>query len=185
MVGDFFPPVNAAMNPESFRAKECIGSILDIRRHNVRLSSSSFKDGGTIPARYTCDGEDISPPLGWSGLPGGTQSVALICDDPDAPAGTWVHWVLFNIPADTTALDEAVPTKETLPDGSKQGMTDFRRTGYGGPCPPGGTHRYFFKLYALNTKLDLPPGVSKSGLIEAMEGHLLAECRLIGLYSRK
>jgi Raf kinase inhibitor-like YbhB/YbcL family protein len=150
----------------------------------MRLSSSSFKDGGTIPARYTCDGDDISPPLAMSGLPGGTQSLALICDDPDAPAGTWVHWVMYNLPADTRALDEAVPAKETLSDGSMQGTTDFRRIGYGGPCPPGGTHRYFFKLYALDTVLDLPPGRSKSGLITAMEGHLLAECRLIGLYSR-
>lgn len=151
----------------------------------MRLSSSSFKDGGTIPTRFTCDGEDISPPLHFSGLPGGTRSVALVCDDPDAPVGTWVHWVIYNLPADTAALDEALPAKETLPDGSMQGMTDFQRIGYGGPCPPAGTHRYFFKLYALNTMLDLPPGVSKSGLIEAMEGHLLSECRLIGLYSRK
>ena len=150
----------------------------------MRLSSSSFEDGKTIPARYTCDGEDISPPLSLGGLPEGTRSAALICDDPDAPGKTWVHWVLYNLPAGTKALDEAIPTEETLADGSMQGKTDFGRVGYGGPCPPGGTHRYFFKLYALDTVLDLPPGISKSGLIKAMEGHLLAECRLIGLYSR-
>ena len=145
------------------------------------LSSSAFIQSQAIPVKYTCDDQDVSPPLQWSEPPQGTQSFALICDDPDAPVGTWVHWVLFNIPAETRELPEqALP-----PGGSVDGKNSWGRTGYGGPCPPGGTHRYFFKLYALDTTLDLPAGVDKAKLLKAMEGHILGQADLMGTYSRK
>jgi len=137
-----------------------------------------------IPEKYTCDGSDISPPLSWSGVPDNTQSIALISDDPDAPMGTWVHWVLFNIPPDVDTLPENIPQEEELENGAKQGITDFFRIGYGGPCPPGGTHRYYFKLYALDTMLDAEAGITKKELLELMEGHILAQGQLMGRYQR-
>ncbi len=149
------------------------------------LVSSAFKAGDMIPPKYTCDGENISPELSWSGAPAGTKSFALIADDPDAPMGTWVHWVVYNIPDTTHQLKEGIPPVQKLPDGSLQGMTDFRKIGYGGPCPPSGVHRYYFKLYALDTMLSLPAGVTKAELLKAMEGHVLAKTELIGRYSRK
>ncbi len=152
---------------------------------NMRISSTVFEEGGMIPARYTCDGADISPPLSWSGIPEETRSLALISDDPDAPAGVWVHWVVYNIPSASTGLPERVPKEKTLTDGSLQGSNDFRRIGYGGPCPPSGTHRYFFKLYALDQRLDLAPGASKAQLLTAMEGHILGEVQLMGKYQRQ
>ncbi len=155
------------------------------KKMEIKITSSAFEDGGLIPAKYTCDGTDISPPLQWDAAPEGTQSIALICDDPDAPMGTWVHWVLYNLPADTRELTENVPTDSTLPDGAKQGITDFGRTGYGGPCPPSGTHRYFFKIYALDTKIDLAAGADKPQLLKAMEGHILGQGQLIGKYKRQ
>ena len=148
------------------------------------LSSPAFEAGGTIPVDYTCDGRDVSPPLRWGSAPAGTVTLALVCDDPDAPAGTWVHWVVYNIPSSREGFDEAVPTDERLSDGTLQGRNDFGRIGYGGPCPPGGTHRYFFKLYALDTKLDLPPGARKDDLLRAMKDHVLAESELMGRYGR-
>lgn len=151
---------------------------------DITITSTAFEEGGMIPKKYTCDGEDVSPPLAWTGIPEGTRTLALISDDPDAPMGTWVHWVLFNIPPDTKGLPEAVPPDEMLENGARHGITDFRRIGYGGPCPPAGTHRYFFKLYALDTGLDLKAGSSKKQLMEAMEGHVLAEGQLMGRYSR-
>jgi Raf kinase inhibitor-like YbhB/YbcL family protein len=149
------------------------------------LTSAAFAPGEPIPPKYTCDGDDVSPPLEWTDPPAGTQSLALICDDPDAPAGTWVHWVLFNLPAEARALPEAVPAVADLPDGSRHGNNSWRRVGYGGPCPPSGTHRYFFKLYALDTALDLAAGASKKELLGAMEGHVLAQAELMGTYSRQ
>jgi hypothetical protein len=151
----------------------------------IKVTSSAFEDGGLIPAKYTCDGEDISPPLQWAGVPEGAGSVALICDDPDAPMGTFVHWVLFNLPATTTELAEDVPADKTLPNGARQGITDFGRIGYGGPCPPSGTHRYFFKIYALDTELALKAGASKREMLRAMEGHILAQGQLMGKYRRR
>ncbi len=150
----------------------------------MKLTSPAFEEGGKIPPQYTCDGKDISPPLQWSEVPAGTKSFALICDDPDAPMGTWVHWVIFNIPDSVRQLPEAVPTTEHLKDGSMQGTNDFKRSGYGGPCPPGGTHRYYFKLYALDTVLNLKAGATKAQLLEAMKGHILAEAQLMGKYGR-
>ncbi len=150
----------------------------------MKIESSVLKEGDMIPEKYTCDGDDISPPLKWSDIPQNTVSLALICDDPDAPAGTWVHWVIFNLPAQTSGLKEFVPTEKKLPDGSLQGTNDFRKIGYGGPCPPSGTHRYYFKLYALDTKLELDAGATKWQLVQAMKGHILAEAQLMGKYKR-
>lgn len=151
----------------------------------IKISSAAFKNDGLIPAKYTCDGEDISPPLRWEGVPAGAKSIAIICDDPDAPMGTFVHWVLFNLPADTKELAENIPADKTIPNGAKQGTSDFGRIGYGGPCPPSGTHRYFFKIYALDKEVDLPAGVNKRQLVKAMEGHILGEGQLIGKYKRQ
>jgi Raf kinase inhibitor-like YbhB/YbcL family protein len=150
----------------------------------IKIESSAFKEGGMIPVKYTCDGEDMSPPLKWGDLPTGTKSIALISDDPDAPVGTWVHWVLYNLPPDERGLPENIPTKKTLENGAVQGISDFKRPGYGGPCPPGGTHRYFFKIYALDKTIDLAPGASKAQLLKAMEGHILDSGQLMGKYKR-
>lgn len=149
------------------------------------LTSPVFTHESPIPDKYTCDGEDISPPLRWSDPPAATQSFALIMDDPDAPAGTWVHWVLYNLPAESRTLPEAIPAEAQLSDGSRHGKNSWRRFGYGGPCPPGGTHRYFFKLYALDTSLALEGDVTKERLLQAMEGHILAQTELMGTYKRK
>ncbi len=151
----------------------------------IKITSSAFEDGGMIPSKYTCDGADISPPLQWDAVPEGTAGIAVICDDPDAPMGTFVHWVLYNLPPDTTQLPENVPAVDTLPNGAKQGVSDFGRVGYGGPCPPSGTHRYFFKIYALDAKLDVPGRVDKAALLKAMKGHILGQGQLIGKYKRK
>lgn len=151
----------------------------------LELSSPVFSEGEAIPRKYTCDGPDVSPPLRWHGTPEEARALALICDDPDAPAGTWVHWVAYGIPASVVGLPEAVPTDPLTEDGWAQGRNDFKRIGYGGPCPPaGGPHRYFFKLYALDTEPDLEPGATKGELLAAMEGHVLAEARLLGTYAR-
>lgn len=154
----------------------------------MNLTSNAFKQGEPIPQKFTCQGEDISPQLSWNQNPDGTQSIALICDDPDAPMGTWVHWVLWNLPADTVTLEENFSKADSLPNGAKQGITDFKRVGYGGPCPPpGGPHRYFFKLYALDTALNLPEGkaTGKEDLLKAMEGHILAQAELMGTYQKQ
>ena len=150
----------------------------------IKIKSPAFVPGGKIPWKYTCDGMDISPPLIWTSGPEGTKTFALICDDPDAPMGTWVHWILFNLSADIIELRENVLPEKELESGAKQGMNDFRKIGYGGPCPPGGTHRYFFKLYALDTEINLEAGATKSELLKAMEDHILAEGQLIGRYER-
>jgi Raf kinase inhibitor-like YbhB/YbcL family protein len=151
----------------------------------IEVTSSAFEDGGFIPARYTCEGEDVSPPLEWAHIPDNAKSLALICDDPDAPAGTWVHWVIYDISPSLSGLPEAVPPSEVTPEGAKQGKNDFKRTGYGGPCPPPGRpHRYFFKLFALDIEPGLPAGASKADLLRVMEGHVLAEGQLMGRYQR-
>ena len=144
------------------------------------ITSSAFEPGTAIPARYSCKGDDISPPLVWHGVPNDTQSFALIFDDPDAPGGTWYHWLLFNLPADTRAL----PENATPPAGTLVGKNSWGRTDYGGPCPPRGTHRYFFKLYALDSTLSLATGASKPDIESAMRGHILAQAELMGTFSR-
>lgn len=146
----------------------------------LTVTSTAFKEGGMIPGKYTCDDRDLSPQIAWSGVPAGAKTVALICDDPDAPAGTWVHWVVFNIPVTVKELAEGA----SLPAGAKQGINDFRKLSYGGPCPPGGTHRYFFKVYALDAVLALKEGAAKGELLKAMEGHVLAQGQLMGKYKR-
>lgn len=150
----------------------------------MELRSSAFQEGGLIPRKYTCDGADISPPLSWSGAPTETQSFALICDDPDAPMSTWVHWVAWNIPGTTQSLSLGLPKVDSLPGGMQQGTTDFGRIGYDGPCPPSGTHRYFFNVYALDITLTLPASTTKPALEQAMRGHILTEAPLMGLYTR-
>ncbi|MBI4469028.1 MAG: YbhB/YbcL family Raf kinase inhibitor-like protein [Acidobacteria bacterium] len=150
----------------------------------LELSSLAFQEGGSIPREYTCDGKDISPPLAWDGIPDLAVTLSLICDDPDAPRGTWVHWVLFNLPATVTSLPAGVPGTPQVNGGGQQGINDFRKSGYGGPCPPSGTHRYYFRLYALDVELNLGSSTSRSQLSKAMEGHVLAEAQLMGRYAR-
>jgi Raf kinase inhibitor-like YbhB/YbcL family protein len=152
----------------------------------MKLTSTAFQHGASIPAKFTGDGADVSPALAWSDAPEGAKSFALICDDPDAPLGTWVHWVLWNLPASTTTLPEGVEKNRTLPPGTQQGKNDFGNLDYGGPAPPRGKpHRYFFKLYALDAELLLKPGSKKKALVKAMEGHILAESEWMGTYQRR
>lgn len=146
----------------------------------LNISSPAFQNNGRIPAKYTCDGVDVNPPLAVAASAPGAKSLALIVDDPDAPAGTWVHWVVWNISPDTKEIKE-----HTVPVGASEGMNDFRKRSYGGPCPPSGTHRYFFKIYALDTTLALGSHATKADLERAMKGHILVQAELVGLYSRK
>ena len=155
---------------------------------SLTLISSAFRHNGDIPVRYTCDGDDVSPPLSWSGVPAGTRSLALILDDPDAPDPkaprmTWVHWVLYNIPLTATGLPEAVEAKN-LPKGTLEGINDWKRAGYGGPCPPVGRHRYFHKLYALDTILPDLNRPTKARLEAAMRGHIVSQAEIVGTYQR-
>jgi Raf kinase inhibitor-like YbhB/YbcL family protein len=151
----------------------------------MQLTSTAFNEGGPIPAPYTCDGRNVSPPLKWTGTPSGAKALVLIVDDPDAPVGTWVHWVLYDLPANATELAEQVQKSQYVAGGAMQGLNDFRHLGYGGPCPPPGkSHRYFFKLYALDQPLGLKPGLTKKEIERAMEKHVLAQGQLIGTYKR-
>ena len=149
----------------------------------MKITSESFEDGESIPVRHTCDGEEVSPPLAWSHVPEGTRSFALIVEDPDAPAGTWIHWVVFNLPATTTGLREGVSTGGPLA-GALEGVNGWGRSGYGGPCPPSGTHRYSFRLYALDSTLPLKAGATAQDVVEAARGRILAEAELVGRYTR-
>lgn len=151
----------------------------------MQVKSADFQEGGMIPKQYTCDDADISPAISWDSVPEGTKSIALITDDPDAPMGTFVHWVLYDLPPDVKELPENFSTDKTLDNGTKQGINGYKKIGYGGPCPPSGTHRYYFKLYALDKKLDLDPGATKVEVEQAMQGHILAQGQLMGRYSRK
>ena len=148
------------------------------------IKSSAFVEGGMIPSKYTCDERDISPPLEWKDVPAGAKSFALICDDPDAPGGIWVHWVVYNIPSNISRLEENIKPEPGAKNTMLQGSNSWSRTGYGGPCPPSGTHRYYFKLYAVDEMLPLKPGMSKKQLLDAMKGHVLAEAQLMGKYKR-
>lgn len=151
----------------------------------LQLKSSDFSAGSTIPKQFTCEGADLSPALEWNDPPPNTQSFALIADDPDAPVGTWVHWVLYDLPPNLRALPQNFPKTEQSPDGWRHGRNDFKKIGYNGPCPPPGKpHRYFFKLYALDTKLNLKSGASKKDVERAMQGHILAQGEYMGRYSR-
>lgn len=152
---------------------------------SISVSSKAFKHEEGIPRKYTCDGENLSPPLSWGPLPGNTKSVALIVDDPDAPAGVFTHWVLFNLPPDVSELPEGLPGREKLENGALQGQNGFRKTGYGGPCPPKGSpHHYYFTAYALDSVVDVQAGASKKELLDAMSGHVLGRGQLVGVYER-
>jgi Raf kinase inhibitor-like YbhB/YbcL family protein len=152
----------------------------------MQLTSTAFTEGAPIPVKHTCDAADVSPALNWSGVPAEARSLALIADDPDAPVGTWVHWVLYGLPASANGLAEDTPKSQYIPGGARQGLNDFRKLGYGGPCPPpGNAHRYLFKLYALDTVLELKPGATRKEVERAMEKHILAQAQLMGTYKRK
>ena len=151
----------------------------------MMITSTAFSPGELIPSEFTCDGKDLSPPLAWTDVPPGTVSLALVSDDPDAPGGTWVHWVVWNLPGAARKLEAHLPGRGELPDGTRQGTNDFHRPGYGGPCPPSGTHRYYFRLYALDARLDLEAGATRAALDRAMKGHVLAQAELMGKYRRR
>jgi hypothetical protein len=154
---------------------------------NILISSDAFLEGEEMPTKYTCDGDDLSPDLRWSDIPPNTKSLALICEDPDAPSGTFTHWVLFNLPPTVTELPEGVSTAERLANGAVQGQNDFKRIGYGGPCPPpnDSEHRYYFRIYALDIELQLQPGARREDVVPAMVGHALDTGHLMGTYKRK
>jgi Raf kinase inhibitor-like YbhB/YbcL family protein len=153
---------------------------------NMPITSAAFLDGEPIPRVHTCDGQNTSPPLKWNNVPRGAQSLVLICEDPDAPSGAFVHWVLYNLPATVSELPAGLPAADELPNGARQGRNDFQRIGYSGPCPPsGGPHRYFFRLYALDTEMRLAAGMTWKQLARCMEGHILAAGQLMGTYKRQ
>lgn len=160
------------------------GEVKEGGNMTMQLTSSAFASQTPIPAKYSCKGSDVSPPLEWANVPQGVKSFALIVDDPDAPMGTWVHWVYFDIPASARSLPEAIPPGAKLPDGSIQGLGSSRDNRFHGPCPPSGRHRYFFKLYALDTMLGLSPSTNKQALLNAMKGHVMAEGQLMGYFSK-
>jgi Raf kinase inhibitor-like YbhB/YbcL family protein len=182
------PPQPAAVEALEIKPTTALPAAVGVEQDTVvgegefplemSLTSPAFNDGESIPVEYTCDGEDVSPDLDWFGIPEGTASLALIMDDPDAPAGTWVHWVLYNIPVDAPGLRRGVHGLGV------DGVNSWGRSGYGGPCPPGGTHRYFFKLYALDSMLDLDAGGDKTAVLGVIEGHVLGQAELMGTYSR-
>ena len=157
----------------------------EVEMAKLELKSDAFEQGETIPKKYTCDGNDISPRLSWGQPPEGTRELVLICDDPDAPVGTWDHWVLYGLAPDTVGLPEGVPTTKEIERGGLQGKNSWGNIGYGGPCPPRGpAHRYFFRLYAIDKTLDLKPGATKKDVLKAIEGHILAQGELMGKYAR-
>lgn len=157
----------------------------EVKIPDLELRSDAFKQGETIPVKYTCDGENLSPALTWSRPPDSTKELILICDDPDAPGGTWDHWVVYGLPADTAGLPEGVPKTKEIETGGFHGKNSWGKIGYGGPCPPkGSAHRYFFRIYAIDTKLDLKPGASKKEVLAAIDGHVLAQGELMGKYGR-
>jgi len=158
------------------------GQEITSKEAAMNLTSGVFTNGDPIPGKYTCDGQNISPSLYWNDIPDDTKSLVLICDDPDAPMGTWDHWILFNIPVEIAAFPENISVSEL--SGIKSGRNSWGRNGYGGPCPPSGTHRYFFKLYALDSKLDIPDGSRKQEIEQAMEGRILSKAELMGKYKR-
>ncbi len=152
----------------------------------MKISSTAFQIDSTIPQQFTCQGEDISPALAWSGAPEGTECYALLLEDPDAPSGTYIHWVIYNIPATERGLSEDFPKRDKLPNGTRQGVNDFKQMGYGGPCPPPGkAHRYYFKLYALDAQINIPGEATRDQLLNAMHGHILAESETMGTYAKK
>ncbi|MDF1500214.1 MAG: YbhB/YbcL family Raf kinase inhibitor-like protein [Anaerolineales bacterium] len=167
--------------PDSSSAR---GNSSEEGAHEFVVESIAYKEGDEIPVRFTCEGEDLSPPIAWSGVPEDTTSFALVMEDPDAPIGTWVHWVVYNLPAETNDLPAGVGSGSGLPDGAFHGKNSWGDAVYGGPCPPGGTHRYFIYVFALDTVLDLPAGASSDILRDTMKGHILGQAQLMGKFSR-
>jgi len=165
--------------PSIFFVPSVVGDEM-VNKDTLTVSSPVFENNSTIPSKYTCDGANVNPPLSIEHVPDGTKSLALVVDDPDAPAGVWVHWVLWNIQPETKELKE-----NSVPRGAQQGMNDFRKHPYSGPCPPSGTHRYVFKIYALDTILTISPDATKTDLEKAMKGHIIEQGHIIGLYKRK
>ena len=153
-------------------------------KSEIQLTSTAFKEGEAIPRAYTCDGVNVSPPLEWIGVPKTAKTIAIVTADPDAPGGPWTHWVLYNLPADNIGLVENLPTTENLKAGGFQGQNDFEKLGYGGPCPPSGTHHYFFRIYAIDSELPLKARATKAELLKAMEGHVVLQGQLMGTYRR-
>jgi Raf kinase inhibitor-like YbhB/YbcL family protein len=152
----------------------------------IQITTTAFTEGQPIPSKHTCDGGDVSPDLQWSGVSSHAKSLALICDDPDAPAGTWVHWVMYDLTPSMTGVPEDLPKSPALDNGAKQGVNDFKHIGYGGPCPPPGKpHRYFFKLYALDIRPPLKPGLTKNDLLKIMDGHIITQGELMGTYQKE
>jgi Raf kinase inhibitor-like YbhB/YbcL family protein len=177
-------PANAAPKQQAQTSQSEF--VNGVAMAEMYLKTPAFQAGGEIPKQYTCEGEDLSPGLQWSDAPKGTQSFALIAEDPDAPSGTYTHWVLYDLPPSVAELPQGLPRKEHLKFGGLQGTNDFGKIGYGGPCPPAGKpHRYFFKLYAMDTVLGLKPGAKKQDVERAMEGHVLAQAEIMGKYQRK
>jgi len=173
-------PVVSCGNPASGSAQEKAPP-----QSSFRIESAAFKEGALIPARFSCQGENVSPPLAWTDPPAGTRSFALIVEDPDAPAGTWIHWVVYNLPAQARAMEENTPKQDELSNGGLQGTTSFGSVGYGGPCPPPGkAHRYFFRLYALDAVLNLQAGATKADVLAALKGHVVGEAQLMGRFKR-
>jgi Raf kinase inhibitor-like YbhB/YbcL family protein len=186
MIGKRQPNASFVQVPPSTERPSMTAPRDDSPTRRLTLTTTAFRDGEPIPMRHTCDGEDESPPLAWTGVPVETRSFALICDDPDAPRGTWVHWLLWNLPADVVEVKPGMPPSPELSSGARQGLNDGGDLGYGGPCPPPGKpHRYFFRLFALDAVLGLAPGTDRSGLEAAMKGHVLAEGAVMGIYERR
>lgn len=153
----------------------------------IKIKSSVFEEGESIPTKYTCNGINVSPPLEWTSLPENTVSIAIICEDPDAVtiAGyVWCHWIIFNLPSDINSLPEHIMTREILDNNAAQGLNDFGRVGYGGPCPPNGTHHYYYKIYALDIKLELPPQTTRKAFLESINGHILDQGQIMAIYTR-
>jgi Raf kinase inhibitor-like YbhB/YbcL family protein len=154
------------------------------QKTEIKVTSVAFQQGQPIPRAYSCSGVNVSPPLEWTGVPKAAKTIAIVVDDPDAPGGPWVHWLLYNVPADNIGFVENVPMSETLKAGGFQGKNDFGKIGYGGPCPPSGTHRYFFKLYAVDAELPLTAGATRADLEKALAGHVLAQGELMGTFQK-
>lgn len=175
------PGCGASRQP---RSPDPPGKQSSDQKSEIKVTSVAFKEGQPIPRQYTCNGVNVSPPIEWSGVPKAAKTIAVVADDPDAPAGTWVHWVLYNLPAENIGLVENVPADETLKAGGFQGKNDFEKIGYGGPCPPSGTHHYFFKVYAVDAELPLKAGATKADLETALSGHVMTQGQLMGTYQR-
>jgi Raf kinase inhibitor-like YbhB/YbcL family protein len=164
--------------------KQILNQTEQEKTMELKITSTAFEEGGMIPKNYTCDGDNVSPELSWSGAPAETKSFSIICEDPDAPAGIWVHWVAYNIPGNAKGIPEAVSTDKQLYNSTMQGLNTSGTTGYDGPCPPGGTHRYFFKVFALDSTLTIRGDVTKEVLLESIKEHILAQGELMGKYTR-